>query len=188
MGESEILVRTLRRHQDEPLLLVCDETLASRISSPDLPRIEVEPITAPLLGCAEKLSRRVVRHDPCWKAELIALKFHALRTTIRCHGPSHLVAEDKLWGRLPGGCGFLHNHTIGWTEPAQDAFHANGWLSVALVRDLREALVSLAAWSLDAVKRGQPCPVWHREGLDNHALTSARSIIEAVHLLLNDPI
>ena len=377
-GEAEILVRTLRRHHGEPLVLVCDETVASRISSLGLPRIEIEPISAALLGRAEELSRRVVRHDPYWKADLIALKFHALRTAIQRHGPSHLLdadiavngslhaggpwiadlvlspfywpdpaaavpvahgffnagyllagntrvvdrweemfatgmggfyeqkcldylgrefvttwfghehnfakwrwespslrpvvslhhklrakgnapritemseavrssdrntaaprkiahvhcvrswgthlrslfrdrigpslglqnlvswdldldrewteaellllAEGKLWGQHPGGCGFVHNHTFGWTERALDAFHANDWFTVALVRDPREVLVSLAAWSLDAVKQGRPCPVWHREGLDNRALASARSIKEAVLVLLNDPI
>lgn len=377
-GEAEILVRTLRRHHDEPLVLVCDEAAASRVGALGLPRIEIEPITGELRQRAEELSRRVVRHDPYWKAELIALKFHALRTAIGRHGPSHLLdadiavngslhtggpwvadlvlspfywpdpaatipvahgffnagyllagdtrvvdrweemfatglggfyeqkcldylghefvtawfghehnfakwrwespllrpvvslhhklrakgnapritemseavrssdrnvaaprkiahvhcvrswgthlrslfrdrigpalglqnlvswdldldrewteaellllAEGKLWGQHPGGCGFVHNHTFGWTERALDAFHATGWLSVALVRDPREVLVSLAAWSLDAVKQGRPCPVWHREGLDNRALASARSIKEAVLVLLNDPI
>jgi len=377
-GEAEILVRTLRRHHDEPLVLVCDETVASRVGALGLPRIEIGPITGSLLRRAEELSRRVIRHDPYWKAELIALKFHALRTAIGRHGPSHLLdadiavngslhaggpwvadlvlspfywpdpaaaipvahgffnagyllagdtrvvdrweemfatgmggfyeqkcldylgrefvtawfghehnfakwrwespslrpvvslhhklrakgtapriaemsetvrasdrntqaprkiahihcvrswgthlralfrdrinpalglqnlvswdlyldrewteeellllAEGILWGQHPGGCGFVHNHTFGWTERALDAFNENNWLTVALVRDPREVLVSLAAWSLDAMKRGQPCPVWHREGLDNRALASARSIKEAVLVLLNDPI
>jgi hypothetical protein len=34
---------------------------------------------------------------------------------------------------------------------------------------------NLAAWTLDAMKRGQPCPVWHREGLDNSTLANART-------------
>lgn len=377
-GEAEILVRTLRRHHDEPLVLVCDEAVASRVGALGLPRIEIEPITAALLRRAEELSRRVVRHDPYWKAELIALKFHALRTAIGRHGPSHLLdadiavngslhaggpwvadlvlspfywpdpaaatpvahgffnagyllagdtrvvdrweemfatgmggfyeqkcldylgrefvtawfghehnfakwrwespslrpvvslhhklrakgtapritemseavrssdrntaaprkiahvhcvrswgthlralfrdrinpalglqnlvswdlyldrewteeellllAEGRLWGQHPGGCGFVHNHTFGWTERALDAFNENDWFTVALVRDPREVLVSLAAWSLDAMNQGRPCPVWHREGLDNRALASARSIKEAVLVLLNDPI
>jgi hypothetical protein len=378
VDEVEILVRTLRRHHAEPLVLVCDEGVAERISALALPRIEIEPITDELRARAEQLSLRVFRHDPYWKPEAIALKFHALRIAIHRHGPSHLLdadiavnaslhtggpwmadlvlspfywpdpaantpvahgffnggyllvrdtrivnrweqmyatglggfyeqkcldylgrefvtawfghehnfakwrwesprrrpvaslhhklrakgkapriletsdavmaavrntqapskiahihcvrswgthlralfrerigpalglqnlvswdldldrewteeellllAEGTLWGQHPGGCAFVHNHTFGWTERALDAFHENDWLTVALVRDPREVLVSLAAWSLDAMKRGQPCPVWHREGLDNRALASARSIKEAVLVLLNDPI
>ena len=99
-----------------------------------------------------------------------------------------LLAEGKLWGQHPGGCGFVHNHTFGWTERALDAFHENGWLTVALVRDPREVLVSLAAWSLDVMKEGKPCPVWHREGIDNSALAGARSLEEAVGVLLRDPV
>jgi hypothetical protein len=99
-----------------------------------------------------------------------------------------LLAEGSLWGQHPGGCGFVHNHTFGWTERALDAFHVKDWLTVALVRDPREVLVSLAAWSIDAMNQGRPCPVWHREGLDNRALASARSIKEAVLVLLNDQI
>jgi hypothetical protein len=99
-----------------------------------------------------------------------------------------LLAEGKLWGQHPGGCGFVHNHTFGWTERALDAFHENGWLTVALVRDPREVLVSLASWALDAMKRGQPCPVWHREDIDNSALSAARTLEEAVLVLLNDPV
>jgi hypothetical protein len=99
-----------------------------------------------------------------------------------------LLAEGKLWGQHPGGCGFVHNHTFGWTERALDAFHHHGWLTVALVRDPREVLVSLAAWALDAMKRGQPCPVWHREGLDNSALAAAKTLEEAVAALVTDPV
>ena len=376
--EVEILVRTLRRHHAEPLVLVCDEAVAERMLKLDLPAIEIELITEELRIRAESLSQRVIRHDPYWKLEAIALKFHALRTAIQRYGPSHLLdadiavnaslhaggpwtadlvlspfywpdpaaatpvahgffnagyllaadtrvvdrweqmyaaglggfyeqkcldylsrefvtawfghehnfakwrwesprrrpvvslhhklkangkaprivemsetvrasvrnisapskiahvhcvrswgthlralfrdqvgpalglqnlvswdlgldrewneaellllAEGRLWGQHPGGCGFVHNHTFGWTERALDAFHENDWLTVALVRDPREVLISLAAWSLDAMKRGQPCPVWHREGLDNRALASARSIKEAVLVMLNDPI
>lgn len=378
IDEVTMLVTTLRRHHHEPLILVCDEGVAERMEELALRGIEIEPITAALRARADKLSERVVSHDPYWKPEAIALKFHALRTAIRRHGPTHLLdadivvnaslhtggpwmadlvlspfywpdstaptpiahgfqnagyllvrdtrivnrweqmyaeglggfyeqkclealgrefvtawfghehnfakwrwespsrrpvasfhhklksrgkaprivktseavreavrrmdaprkiahihcvrswgsylrclirericpalglqnlvswdlglqrewteaellllAEGKLWGQHPGGCGFVHNHTFGWTERALDAFHENGWLTVALVRDPREVLVSLASWALDAMKRGQPCPVWHREDIDNSALSAARTLEEAVLVLLNDPV
>ena len=38
------------------------------------------------------------------------------------------------------------------------------------------------------MKRGQPCPVWHREGIDNSALATAKSLEEAVAVLVTDPI
>ena len=50
--EAEILVRTLRRHHAEPLVLVCDEAVAERVSALGLPRIEIEPITCPLYTLA----------------------------------------------------------------------------------------------------------------------------------------
>jgi len=378
LEEVELMLRTLRRHHTEPLVLVCDEPVAQRVNSLSLPRIEIEPVTDARRAQAAKLSERVLSHDPYWKPDAIALKFHALRTAIRRHGPTHLLdaditingslhtggpwmadlvlspfywpeavaptpiahgffnagyllarhtrivdrweqmyaeglggfyeqkclenlgqefvtawfghdhnfakwrwesprrrpvtsyhhklkakgtapritdmsdalraslratkaprkiahvhsvrswgtyfrfllqehiapalglqnlvswdlglqrewteaellllAEGNLWGQHPGGCGFVHNHTFSWTEKALDAFHEYDWLTVALVRDPREVLVSLAAWTLDAMKRGQPCPVWHREGLDNSALAGARTLEEAVIALVEDPI
>ena len=378
LPEIELMVQTLRRHHSEPLVLVCDEPVAARIKELGLQRIQIEPVTEQLRAYAAKLSERVVSHDPYWKPEAIALKFHALRTAIRRHGPTHLLdadivvnaslhtggpwmadlvlspfhwpkvseptaiahgffnagyllvrhsrivdrweqmyaeglggfyeqkclenlgrefvttwfgqdhnfakwrwesprrrpvtsfhhklkargnaprivemseavrqalqttkaprklahvhcvrswgtyfrwliahrvapalglqnlvswdlglnrewteaellllAQGQLWGQHPGGCGFVHNHSFGWTEKALDAFHDHGWLTVALVRDPREVLLSLASWALDAMKRGQPCPVWHREGVDNSALAAAKSLEEAVAVLLNDTV
>lgn len=94
IDEVTMLVTTLRRHHHEPLILVCDEGVAERMEELALRGIEIEPITAALRARADKLSERVVSHDPYWKPEAIALKFHALRTAIRRHGPTHLLDAD----------------------------------------------------------------------------------------------
>ncbi|MCB1080090.1 MAG: hypothetical protein KDM64_19875, partial [Verrucomicrobiae bacterium] len=132
-GEAEILVRTLRRHHSEPLVLVCDEAVASRIKALGLPRIEIEPITEALHQRAEELSRRVIRHDPYWKAELIALKFHALRTAIRRHGPSHLLDADiAVSGSLHTGGPWVADLVLSpfyWPDPAAAIPVAHGFFN-----------------------------------------------------------